>query len=260
VQFFKILNPGIIFASLHFFEILLQTQSRASLFSRRRSRVGNGPWPAPPASVIISLAGFAPGWPQRPGGRTSTPAFFRYRLAVSRRTPLSCSMRRSVHPSLPSASICCCFSASKTFAIRPRLPASHAVNVPDGSWPYGRFWVFTEAPGAAPRADADCWAFRDASTPRPGRRRPHRLAGADAPAGSSNPGSSQPQAASGASRSPARSRSRDPAPRSSSSLSPCPRGSRGRVEKADISTLEKSEFSILCLDSHHRVGVQCQAG
>ena len=72
-------------------------------------------------------------------------------------------------------------------------------------------------------------------------------AGVDAPAGSSSPASWPPHAASAASRSPARSRSRDPAPRSSCSLSPCPRGYRGRLEKADISTLEKPDISIWVL-------------
>ena len=37
--------------------------------------------------MITSMAAFGPGWPQRPGRRTATPAAFRYRLAVSRAYP-----------------------------------------------------------------------------------------------------------------------------------------------------------------------------
>jgi hypothetical protein len=77
--------------------------------------------------------------PLRPRGRTSTPAFFRYRLTVSRRIPVSCSIRRSDQPRRPSASICCCFSRSKTFAMTRRLIAFVEVNVPDGSPSNGRF-------------------------------------------------------------------------------------------------------------------------
>src|ERR1700758_5580054 len=46
-----------------------------------------------PASdpVVTSLPGFAaPRRPHAPSGRTPTPAAFRYALAVSRRTPVSC--------------------------------------------------------------------------------------------------------------------------------------------------------------------------
>ncbi len=52
-----------------------------------------------------------------PGGQTSNPAAFRWALAVSRRTSVSYSMRRRVHPSRPSASICCCLSRAKTLAM-----------------------------------------------------------------------------------------------------------------------------------------------
>ena len=79
----------------------------------------------PDEPVITSMAAFGGGWPHRPGVRISTPAAFRYRLAVSRRTPVAVAMRRRLQPSRPSARICCRFSRSKTFAItteakRPR--------------------------------------------------------------------------------------------------------------------------------------------
>ena len=47
-------------------------------------------------------------------------------------------------------------------------------------------------------------------------------------------------------------RYRDPAPRSSCSLSPCPRGYPGRMEEADISTLEKADISIWVLHAYDR--------
>src|SRR5512139_3873698 len=70
----------------------------------------------PPGSVITGaeVAGFG-GDPPRP--RTGMPAARRYSLAVSRRTPVSRWIRRSVQPSRPSASIWCRLSSLKTFAI-----------------------------------------------------------------------------------------------------------------------------------------------
>jgi hypothetical protein len=48
-----------------------------------------------PVVTPFSLAGFAGSRrPHAPGGRTAIPATFRYAPAVSRRTPVSCSMRR----------------------------------------------------------------------------------------------------------------------------------------------------------------------
>src|SRR5262249_35866100 len=65
-------------------------------------------------SVITPLAGFADRRPHPPDGRTAIPTAFRYAPAVSRRTPVACSMRRSVQPSFPSAITCCFFSSFKT--------------------------------------------------------------------------------------------------------------------------------------------------
>jgi hypothetical protein len=41
-----------------------------------------------------------------------------YPLAVSRRTPVVCSIRRSDQPSRPRAITCCCFSSLKTLHSR----------------------------------------------------------------------------------------------------------------------------------------------
>lgn len=67
----------------------------------------------PPESVVTSLAGLG-SRPQRPDRRTVTPADPKYPAAVSRRSPVSFSMRRNVQPSWPSAITCFCFSFFKT--------------------------------------------------------------------------------------------------------------------------------------------------
>lgn len=93
---------------------------------------------------------------QRPRPRTATPAAFRYALAVSRRTPVAASMRRSDHPSRPNPNTCCCLPGSKTFpmamergttpcspstsrALQAQEMAGFEVSI------NGRFWVSTEA-------------------------------------------------------------------------------------------------------------------
>lgn len=58
-------------------------------------------------------------WPPRPpspapGPRIAIPTAFTYPLAVSRRTPVASSIRRSDHPSRPNANTCCFFSSLKT--------------------------------------------------------------------------------------------------------------------------------------------------
>ena len=110
------------------------------------------------------LAGFGAGVAGAGAGRrTAIPAAFRYALAVSRRTPVASSMRRSDQPSRPSARTCCCLSSLKTLVIpagRPQPPrrrqrlgratslAGFQVSIT------GRFWVSTEAsrPLRRPRA------------------------------------------------------------------------------------------------------------
>ena len=90
-----------------------------------------------PKSVVTSLAAFGRSRPQRPGGRTSIPARFRYLLAVSRRTPASSSIRRNDQPSWPSAMTCCRFSSLKTLP----MPGRDYVPVPcvNVSAPYFRW-------------------------------------------------------------------------------------------------------------------------
>ena len=78
-------------------------------------------WP-----VLAATPGVGPPAPDGIG----IPAAFRYALAVSRRTAVAGSMRRSDHPSRPSASTCCCLSSPKTLLMPAKehaFPA--AVNV-----------------------------------------------------------------------------------------------------------------------------------
>src|SRR5665213_3953185 len=69
-------------------------------------------------SVVTSLAGFESAGglrrPQPPGFPTGMPAAFKYPAAVSRRTPVAFSIRRSAQPSWPSAMTCFFFSSFKT--------------------------------------------------------------------------------------------------------------------------------------------------
>ena len=100
--------------------------------------------------MVTSMAGFAL---TQPGWRTLIPAPLRYTLAVSRRTPVACSMRRKDQPSLPKAIICCRLSSLNTLLmpLQASLPRS-AVNVPDDFFYmagfevtlYGRIWVSAE--------------------------------------------------------------------------------------------------------------------
>ena len=91
-----------------------------------------------------------------PRRRTGMPAACKYSPAVSRRTWISRSIRRSDHPSRPSANICSRFSSPKTLAIPavgPHGPLRVNVSAPSVVAAFqviidGRFWVITEAPGA----------------------------------------------------------------------------------------------------------------
>ena len=97
------------------------------------------------------MAGFAGARRPHPGRHTTTPADFRYALAVSLRTPVACSMRRKGHPSFPSAMTCCFFSSLKTL-LMPKEPirAPLGVNVPGLTMAgfqltlHGRIWVIPE--------------------------------------------------------------------------------------------------------------------
>src|SRR6202140_2512306 len=103
-----------------------------------------------PVVTSFSLAGFAGGRrPHAPGGRTAIPAAFRYAPAVSRRTPVSCSMRRSGHPSRPRAITCCFFASLKTLLISTKAICLTPKSTSRASFSLagfqvtliGRFWV-----------------------------------------------------------------------------------------------------------------------
>jgi hypothetical protein len=69
--------------------------------------------------------------PHAPDGRTPIPAALRYLPAVSRRTPVSCSMRRNGHPSRPRAITCCLLSSLKTLLIPTKATVPYVgINVP----------------------------------------------------------------------------------------------------------------------------------
>src|SRR5712672_1215371 len=97
------------------------------------------------------MAGFAGARRPHPGKHTTTPAAFKYPLAVSLRTPVASSMRRKDHPSFPNAITCCFFSSLKTL-LMPREPirAPLGVNVPGFAMAgfqvtlHGRIWVTAE--------------------------------------------------------------------------------------------------------------------
>src|SRR4029453_10142744 len=106
--------------------------SQALAVGARLARGGHGEGARSPGgsaarSVDTSLAGFArsvdTGLAAFGGGRRwrgsplAIPAALRYALAVSRRTPVACSMRRSGHPSRPRARTWCFFSSPKRLAI-----------------------------------------------------------------------------------------------------------------------------------------------
>jgi hypothetical protein len=84
-----------------------------------------------------SLAGFAGSRrPQTPGGLTAIPAAFRYAPAVSRRTPVSFSIRRNGQPSRPSAIPC------GRFVVAQDIGHGEEDSCPDLS--VGRFWASPE--------------------------------------------------------------------------------------------------------------------
>src|SRR5215217_920283 len=96
-------------------------------------------------SVVTSMAGFAVR--THPGARTWMPAAFIYALAVSRRTPVACSMRRKDQPSRPKAIICCRLSALNTLLMAPEATClAGDVNVPARLLLYGRFCGVHEWP------------------------------------------------------------------------------------------------------------------
>src|SRR5215467_10274431 len=87
----------------------------------------------------LLLAGFAGmRFPQKRGSRTTMPAAFRKAPAVSRRTPVACSIRRKGHPSFPSAITCYFRSSLKALLMSGEpIKAPLGVNVPSST--VGRF-------------------------------------------------------------------------------------------------------------------------
>src|SRR5207253_747464 len=74
-----------------------------------------------PESVATCMAGFAGDRRRQPGRLTEIPAAFRQAPAVSRLTPVSSSIRRSVQARYHNAITCCFFSSLKTLLIAARL-------------------------------------------------------------------------------------------------------------------------------------------
>src|SRR5581483_11799410 len=70
-------------------------------------------------SVATLMAGFEVD--RRPTLATAIPVAFKYPLAVSRRTPVACSICRNDKPSFPSAMTCCFLSSLKTLLMAARL-------------------------------------------------------------------------------------------------------------------------------------------
>src|SRR5713101_4792162 len=105
--------------------------------------------------VVAGFGGQVPGRP--PLTRTAMPAAFRYALAVSRRTPVDSSMRRSDQPSRPNATTDCFFSSSKTLLIPAVDHVTHRLVNVSAPTRGGRFsgvpqWPVLGVPRGAERA------------------------------------------------------------------------------------------------------------
>ena len=106
-----------------------------------------------------------------PVRRTGIAAAFKYALAVSRRTPVASSMRRSDQPSRPSARTCCCLGSLKTLLMGegPCGPAGVNVSARYAWWPVfrcrsvARIWVSTEGRGNCRRAATERAVTRNIS-------------------------------------------------------------------------------------------------
>jgi hypothetical protein len=112
--------------------------------------------------VVTSLAGFetvigAFRRPQPPGEPTGIPAAFKYPAAVSRRTPVASSIRRSAQPSWPSAMTCFYLFFAQDIHVDGGY-SSRLSNVLTAFslagfqvTTIGRFWVTAEAPAPPPK-------------------------------------------------------------------------------------------------------------
>jgi len=106
------------------------------------------------------MAGFAGARRPHPGRHTTTPADFRYALAVSLRTPVACSMRRKGHPSFPRAMTCCFFSSLKNIAHAEGAYKGSSRSQCPGPY-YGRFSADPTWPDLGdPWGQSCCWSFR----------------------------------------------------------------------------------------------------
>src|SRR6185437_9162572 len=89
------------------------------------ARLGGGvPGVSESVDTSAVVAGFGGGHTvgRPPVRRTAMPAAFKYALAVSRRTPVVASMRRSDHPRRPSARTCCRLDSLKTLLMSGEGP------------------------------------------------------------------------------------------------------------------------------------------
>src|SRR6185437_8904475 len=90
------------------------------------ARLGGGvPGVSESVDTSAVVAGFGGGHTvgRPPVRRTAMPAAFKYALAVSRRTPVVASMRRSDHPRRPSARTCCRLDSLKTLLMSGEGPS-----------------------------------------------------------------------------------------------------------------------------------------
>jgi hypothetical protein len=95
-------------------------RGRASWCWRRRAQRAEDPW-RKGARVGGHLFGrICRGVAAPPRGPHGQPGGLEVGLAVSRRTPVACSMRRSVQPSRPSARTCCRLSSLKMLVMLAR--------------------------------------------------------------------------------------------------------------------------------------------
>jgi len=110
------------------------------------------------------VAGFGGGHTvgRPPVRRTAMPAAFKYALAVSRRTPVVPSMRRSDHPRRPSARTCCRLDSLKTLLMsgegpsRPRRSQRLGLAIAGGRFSGVHQWPVLGVHRGAARAERIC--------------------------------------------------------------------------------------------------------
>ena len=113
----------------------LRASSITSRCGSQALAAGDRPTLIGPGSVDTSpeMAGFEARLGGRPRPRTRIPAAFRYRLAVSRRTEVTASIRLKDQPSRPRLSTSCFLCSLKTLLIQAQKHDYYAfVNVSAG--------------------------------------------------------------------------------------------------------------------------------